>query len=284
MPLQIIKSPRNMQKATESLRRQGKTIGLVPTMGAIHDGHLKLVEIARRRADIVVVSIFVNPTQFGPKEDFRKYPRPFKSDCDKLRKGGVDIVFYPSVDDMYPEGYSTHIDMGPIEEILEGAVRPGHFQGVATVCAKLFSIVKPHFAVFGQKDGQQLAVIRRMVRDLNFDMKIIRGPIVRTSTGVALSSRHKYLSAEELNKARVINESLNLATQLIGSGLRDCRTIERRMRRLIESVPGTKIDYISFNRWDSLKPLQKLSGEVMISLVVKISGVRLLDNVILKVR
>src|SRR5512136_383784 len=174
MSLIIIKSPHKMQALAESFRRRCKTIGLVPTMGALHDGHLKLVEIAVRRADIVIVSIFVNPAQFGPKEDLGKYPRAFKSDCDKLEGAGADIVFHPSVDDIYPRGYSTYIHIGGMGEILEGASRPGHFRGVATICAKLFNITKPHFAVFGQKDGQQLAIIRQMVRDLNFDLEIVR--------------------------------------------------------------------------------------------------------------
>ena len=271
-----------MQAMADRLRR-GKTIGFVPTMGAIHDGHLKLVEIARKRADIVIVSIFVNPTQFAPTDDFRKYPRPFRSDSVKLKKAGVDIIFNPAIDDIYPEGYSSTIDVGHIGDILEGVLRPGHFLGVATVCAKLFNIIKPHFAVFGQKDGQQLAVIQKMVRDLNFDIDIIRSPIVRTEAGVALSSRHKYLSKSDLDKAQVIHQSLELAEDLIRIGIHKTTTIERKMRSLIESVPGVMIDYIAFNRWDDLASLKVLSGKVLISLVVRIAGVRLLDNIIIKI-
>jgi pantoate--beta-alanine ligase len=284
MPLQIIKSPSKMQKLAESVRRNGKTIGLVPTMGAIHEGHLKLVDIAVKKTDYVIASIFVNPTQFGPKEDFSKYPRAFKSDCEKLEKAGVDVIFHPSVSDMYPDNYSTYVDVGEMTTILEGARRPIHFRGVATVCAKLFNITKPHIAVFGQKDGQQLAVIRRMVRDLNFDLKIIKGPIVRTSTGVALSSRHSYLSPEGLEKARVIRDSLKLAEKLLKGGIRNSNTIETRMRGLIEAAPGVKVDYISINRWDDLTPIKRLSGQVVISLVVVIEGVRLLDNVIINIK
>jgi pantoate--beta-alanine ligase len=281
--MQIINSPGKMQAHSDSLRRGGKIIGLVPTMGAIHDGHLKLIEIAKRRADIAIVSIFVNPAQFGPDEDFRKYPRPFKSDCEKLKKAGVDIIFHPSVNDIYPDDFSTYIDIGHMGDILEGAARPGHFGGVATICAKLFNIIKPHLAVFGQKDGQQLAVIQRMVKDVNFDLEIIRGPIIRTKTGIALSSRHKYLSESDLGKAQVVHQSLELAEDLIKIGIRKASAIEQKMRSLIESVPGAQIDYIAFNRWNDLAPLEKLTGEVMISLVVKIAGVRLLDNVILKI-
>ena len=283
MPVLIIKSPRKMQTLSDSIRSDGKIIGLVPTMGALHDGHLRLVEIARSRADMVVVSIFVNPAQFGPGEDFRKYPRSFKEDCLKLEAVGANVVFNPSVGNIYPEGFSTFIDPGRIGEILEGARRPGHFRGVATICAKLFNIVKPHFAVFGQKDGQQLAVIRKMARDLNFDLEIVKGPIVRTKGGVAMSSRHAYLSADDLKKAEVIKQSLDLAVSMIKKGARNSKTIEKQMRNLIFSMPGVKIDYISFNRWDDLKKLTRLSGEVMISLVVVIGGVRLLDNAIIRV-
>jgi pantoate--beta-alanine ligase len=272
-----------MQAMSESYRRRGKTIGLVPTMGAIHDGHLQLVKMAVRRADVVIVSIFVNPTQFGPNEDLAKYPRTFKTDCHKLRAAGADIVFHPSVDDIYPFGYSTYIDVGAIGEILEGMRRPGHFRGVATVCAKLFNITKPHFSVFGQKDAQQLAVIKQMVRDLNYDIQIVAGPIVRAASGVALSSRHAYLSADDLDKATVIKRALDLAESLVGMGSRSPRKIEAAMRGVIESVPGAEVEYIAFNRWDDLAPLKRVHGEVLISLVVTIGRVRLLDNVILTV-
>jgi len=273
-----------MQAFVESLRAKGKIIGLVPTMGAIHEGHLKLVDIIVRKSDYVIASIFVNPTQFGPREDLSRYPRAFKSDCEKLKKAGVKAVFHPSVNDMYPDGYSTYVDVGEMTTILEGARRPGHFRGVATVCAKLFNITKPHIAVFGQKDGQQLAVIRRMVRDLNFDLKIITGPIVRTSTGVALSSRHSYLSPEGLEKARVIRGSLKLAEKLLKGGIRNSHTIETQVRGLIEAVPGAKVDYISINRWDDLKPVSRIYDKVMISLVVIIEKVRLLDNIIINAK
>ena len=283
MPLLIVKSPKKMQALAESFRADVKIIGLVPTMGALHEGHLKLVDIAKKKADIVIVSIFVNPAQFAAGEDFGKYPRAFKSDCDKLEKRGAHVVFNPSVDDIYPPGYLTYIDVEKITDILEGARRPGHFRGVATICAKLFNITKPHFAVFGQKDGQQLAVIRRMARDLDFDLEIIKAPIMRTKSGVAMSSRHSYLSLEALDKAIVIRQSLQLAREMIEKGERNTQTIESRMRELIQSTPGAKVDYIAFNRWDDLEPLTNLSGQVMISLVVVIEGVRLLDNVILEI-
>jgi pantoate--beta-alanine ligase len=196
---------------------------------------------------------------------------------------GAHIVFNPSVDDIYPPDYSTYVNIEKMTRILEGARRPVHFKGVATICAKLFNITKPQIAVFGQKDGQQLAVIKRMVKDLNFDLKIVKGPIVRTLTGVALSSRHSYLSEEGMEKAKVIRQSLLLAQRMIREGQRKAGTIEKKMRRTILSVPGTTIDYISFNHWDDFKPLERLSGRVMISLVVVIERVRLLDNVIMRI-
>lgn len=272
-----------MQALAESFRTGGKTIGLVPTMGALHDGHLKLIEIAAKKADIVIVSIFVNPAQFGPHEDFSKYPRAFKSDCEKAKAAGANVIFHPSVTDIYPPNFSAYIDMGPIAEILEGVRRPGHFRGVATICAKLFNITKPHFAVFGQKDGQQLALMRKMVRELNFDLDIVRGPIVRTNSGVAMSSRHAYLSAEDLAKATVIKESLDLAASMIKKGNRSAKAIDLKMRNLISGIPGADIDYIAFNRWDDLEPVKTLAGETIISLVVKIGGIRLLDNLILRI-
>ncbi len=272
-----------MQALAESLRADDKIIGLVPTMGALHEGHLKLVDIAVKKSDIVIVSIFVNPAQFGPHEDFGKYPYAFKSDCMMLEKRGAHIVFNPSVDLIYPADYSTFIDVEKLTESMEGTRRPGHFRGVATICAKLFNITKPHLAVFGQKDGQQLAVIKRMVRDLNFDLDIIKAPVMRTKTGVAMSSRHSYISDDGLGKAKVIRKSLQLAKDYIRKGEQSPKVIEKRMRKLIQSVPGAKIDYISFNRWDDLEPLKKLSGRVIISLVVEIEGVRLLDNIIIRV-
>ena len=272
-----------MQTFAESSRLKGKIIGFVPTMGALHKGHIKLIEMAVKKADLVVVSIFVNPAQFGPHEDYSRYPRAFKADCNKIEEAGASIVFHPSVSDIYPADYSTYIDIGPIGEILEGERRPGHFRGVAIICAKLFNITKPHFAVFGQKDGQQLAVIRKMVRELNFDLQIIRGPIVRTSSGIAMSSRHLYLDEADLKKAVVIKQSLDLAASLIKSGMRSAKSIELRMRQHILAAPGADIDYISFNRWDDLAPIKSLAGEIIISLVVKFNNVRLLDNLIIKI-
>jgi pantoate--beta-alanine ligase len=279
--LKVIKSPRAMQKLADDFRRRGKSIGLVPTMGALHEGHLSLITKSVRQNDITVVSIFVNPTQFGPDEDFSKYPRAFKSDCAKAGQAGVAIIFRPSKKDIYPEGFQAFVEPGPIADKLEGVARPGHMRGVATICVKLFDIVKPHRAYFGQKDAQQLAMIKSVVRDLNLDLKIVRCPIMRTKTGIALSSRHSYLPPGDLQKAEVIYDSLKLAKRLIDGGEKSAAAIRARMEGMIDSVSGVEIEYISFNRWDNLEGLEEIKGKALISMVVVIGGVRLLDNIII---
>jgi len=279
--LQIVKSPRTMSKLAESYCLKRTRIGLVPTMGALHEGHLSLIRKSAGQNDVTIVSIFVNPTQFGPREDFARYPKAFKSDCVKAKTAGADIIFHPSVSDIYPRGFQTFIDPGPIAAKLEGAARPGHMRGVATICLKLFSICKPHNAYFGQKDAQQLAVIRSIARDLNLDLKIIRCPIVRTKTGIALSSRHAYLSESDLKKAEVIYDSLKLAKKLIADGETDCNRIKAEMKGLIKTVPDVKTEYISFNRWDDLTEIDLITGKTLISLVVVINNIRLLDNIII---
>lgn len=278
---EIIKSPKSMQKLADTLRRKGNQIGLVPTMGAFHEGHLSLIRKSVKQNDITVVSIFVNPIQFGPREDFSKYPRTFKTDCNSAQKIGADVIFYPSVKAIYPDGFQTYVIPGEIADKLEGAARPGHMRGVATVCLKLFNIVKPHRAYFGQKDTQQLVMIKRVTADLNLDLKIIACPIVRTASGIALSSRHSYLSKNDLKKAKVIYKSLKLAKSLVRNGVTDIKTIRNRMVRMIKSVPKTEVEYIAFNRWDDLKKLDRINGKVLISLVVVIDKVRLLDNIII---
>lgn len=282
MPLLIIKSPKPMQKLAEKLRRKGKQIGFVPTMGAFHEGHLSLIRKSVKENNVTIVSIFVNPAQFGPHEDFAKYPRAFKKDCNLAEKAGVDIIFHPSVSMMYPDSFQTYITPGKIAAKLEGAARPGHMRGVATVCVKLFNIIRPHRAYFGQKDAQQLAMIKRVVADLNLDLKIIACPIVRATSGVALSSRHSYLSKDDLNKAGVIYESLKLAKKLVRTGMTDITAIRNRMVEMIKSVPKVRIEYIAFNSWDDLKELDRIRGKVLISMVVVIGKIRLLDNIIIK--
>ena len=279
--MQIIKSPRLMQKMVDTLRRRGKSIGLVPTMGAFHEGHLSLIRKSAKQSDITIVSIFVNPTQFGPPEDFSKYPRAFKSDCKKAQGANADIIFHPAVADMYPDGFQTYIDLGAIADRLEGAARPGHLRGVATVCVKLFNICKPHRAYFGQKDAQQLAMIKSVIKDLDLDLKIVGCSIVRTKTGIAMSSRHSYLSPSDLKNAEVIYDSLKLAKKLIDEGATDVNTVKIEMAGIINTVPGVKIEYIAFNRWDDLRDVKTIAGKVLISMVAIINEVRLLDNIII---
>lgn len=282
--MQIINTPRAMQEKSESFRLKGKTIGLVPTMGALHEGHLSLIRRSARENDITVVSIFINPTQFGLHEDFGKYPRMYKQDCRKARESGADFIFHPTVQDIYPGDFQTYVVPEEIANKLEGAARPGHFKGVATICLKLFNIVKPNSAYFGQKDAQQLAVIRHMVRDLNLDLKVFGCPIVRTKTGVAMSSRHAYLSENELAKAAVIHKALIAARKEITAGQESIAKIRDIMTKIINEESGLVIEYISFNRWDNLDELTTLSGNVLISLVVRIGKVRLLDNTLIRVR
>jgi pantoate--beta-alanine ligase len=272
-----------MQKKAEAIRLKGKTIGLVPTMGALHRGHVSLINRSVKENDITVVSIFVNPAQFGPHEDFSKYPRAFKADCLAAQKAGADYIFNPAVKDIYPDNFQIYVVPGEIANKLEGAARPGHFRGVATICLKLFNIIKPNRAYFGQKDAQQLAIIRHMASDLNLDLRIIGCPIVRTDNGVAMSSRHTYLSKNELIKASAIYKSLKAAQKEIKAGQRSIAKIRKNMIRLIESEPELAVEYISFNCWDDLGELTTLTGKVLISLVVRVGKVRLLDNIMIDI-
>ena len=226
--MQVIERIKEMQEVSSKLRQEGKSIGFVPTMGALHEGHLSLVRMARKDNDIVVVSVFVNPTQFGPNEDFEKYPRDFEGDRKKLEKENVDIVFYPHADEMYPPNYKTYVEVEDITTRLCGAFRPGHFRGVTTVVTKLFNIVKPTRAYFGKKDYQQFKVIKRMVEDLNMDIEIIPGEIVREPDGLAMSSRNQYLSPEERKDALALYNSLQLAKELIQKGERDPKKLKRQ--------------------------------------------------------
>lgn len=281
--MQIIRSPKIMQKICGGLKREGKIIGFVPTMGYLHKGHLSLIKIAKRKSDVVVVSIFVNPTQFGPKEDFAKYPRDFKRDKFLLEKEGCDFVFAPRVKDMYPEGYLTYVNVEKITGKLEGAIRPGHFQGVTTVVAKLFNMVQPDIAVFGQKDAQQAVVLKKMVDDLNYGVKMIIAGTVRERNGLALSSRNVYLSKEERRQAKVLYQALRLAKKMIKKGERSVSKIASKMNKLIDKQPLADIDYIAITDAHSLELLNKLKGEILISLAVRFGKTRLIDNIKLKV-
>ena len=280
--MKVIKNVRDMQLVSDRLRKEGKTIGFVPTMGFLHEGHLSLIRIATEKADVVVVSIFVNPTQFGPTEDLDRYPRDFENDKKLSEEAGADILFYPSVEAMYPDGYLTYVQVDKITNKLCGASRPGHFQGVTTVCAKLFQAVKPHFAVFGQKDFQQAVVIKRMVADLNFDLEIITGPIIREKDGLAMSSRNAFLSPKERDNALSLKQSLDMAVKMIRDGERKTDVIIKGMRDHIESKKHTRIDYISIVHSDTLQDVQIIEEKALIALAVFVGKTRLIDNCIVK--
>ena len=281
--MQIVRSPKAMQGICGELKRKRKIIGLVPTMGYLHNGHLSLIRIAKRRSDVLVVSIFVNPTQFGPKEDFAKYPRDFRRDRFLLEGEGCDFVFAPRIKDMYPDGYLTYVNVDKITGKLEGEKRPGHFEGVTTVVAKLFNIVQPDIAVFGQKDAQQAVVLKKMVDDLNYGIKMIIAPTVREKDGVATSSRNVYLSKEERKQAKILYQALRQARERIKKGERNASKIVSGMRTLINRQPLADIDYIAITDAKSLELLNKLKGEILISLTVRFGKTRLIDNIKMKV-
>ncbi len=282
--MKIVKSIKEMQEISAALKKKGKIIGFVPTMGYLHEGHLSLIRLAKKKSDAVVVSIFVNPIQFGPKEDFKRYPRDLKRDTRLARKAGCDILFIPTQRQMYPERYYAYVIVEKLSDTLEGKFRMGHFKGVATVVAKLFNIVQPDLAFFGQKDAQQAVIIQKMVKDLNFNLKIIIGPTVREPSGLALSSRNSYLAEDEKKTAQVLFESLKKALNLIEQGERNSFKIMHEMEKMILSKPKTIIDYIAITDSQTLEPLEKLSGEVLISMAVFVGSTRLIDNLKLKVQ
>jgi len=281
--MKIFKTVKEMQAEADKLRHHGIKIGFVPTMGYLHQGHLSLIRTAKENSDVVVVSIFVNPVQFGPEEDFEKYPRDFEQDEKSAKDAGADIIFYPSVEEMYPEPYFTYVDVEKITDGLCGRSRPGHFRGVTTVVAKLFLCVKPHTAVFGQKDAQQAAVIRQMVRDLNFDIKIITAPIVREADGLAMSSRNKYLSHEERKEALALYDSLKLAESMVSNGEISAEIIRDAIERRISEEPHARIDYVELVNAESLEPVEIVIGRVLAAVAVFVGNTRLIDNVVLEV-
>jgi len=258
------------------------TVGFVPTMGYVHEGHLTLVRQARMENSAVIVSIYVNPTQFGPREDFGAYPRDINRDLELLREGGVDVVFVPSDDQMYSPEFSTWVDVENISEQLEGASRPGHFRGVATVVAKLFNIVQPTKAYFGQKDAQQVVIIKRMVAELNMAIEIVVVPTVRESDGLAMSSRNIYLSPEERKAATVLFRALTLARQLRMGGEKDAGKIRRQMTSLIQKEPLAKTDYVSIADAETMEELDLIDRSALASLAVRIGKTRLIDNMSLE--
>ncbi|MCX8015457.1 MAG: pantoate--beta-alanine ligase [candidate division WOR-3 bacterium] len=280
--MKVVRSPSAMQKIADAIHRKGKTIGFVPTMGYLHEGHLSLVRIARKKSDYVVVSIFVNPTQFGPKEDFARYPRNFARDKQLLIKEKVDYIFYPSIKSMYEKGYKTYVEVRDFSDVLCGRSRPGHFQGVATVVAKLFNIVKPDIAVFGQKDAQQAIIIRQMTKDLNFPIKIIVAPTIREKDGLAMSSRNSYLTPKQRIQAPILYQALQLAKKLVAGGEKSSQKIITAMQEMISQMPDANIDYIAVVNTKTLRPVKKIIGETLIALAVKFGKARLIDNIIIK--
>jgi len=279
--MQIITTISEMRSLADSLRTKGRTIGFVPTMGFLHEGHLSLMRSARQACDSVVASIFVNPIQFGPNEDFERYPRNEEGDRKKCETAGVDMLFLPTVAEMYPEKPSVFVEVEGISDILEGAVRPGHYRGVATVVNKLFNIVKPHKAFFGQKDFQQCAVIKRMVKSLNLDVEIVVMPTVREKDGLAMSSRNSYLSADERRAAAVVYRALFTAKHLIGDGVTDCEQLKSKMQDVLREQQEITIDYIEFADPLSLEPRATVRGATVILVAVRLGRTRLIDNIII---
>ena len=281
--MNIIRTVLDMQQSAGDLRTRGRRIGFVPTMGNLHDGHLSLVRLARKHADVVVVSIFVNPTQFGPNEDFASYPRTFEADCALCEREGVDFVFHPPVEEMYPAGASVAVTETSLSRTLCGASRPGHFDGVCTIVAKLFNAVLPHVAVFGEKDAQQLRIIRRMVRDLRFPVDIVPGPTVREPDGLARSSRNQYLTPEQRPQAAALRRALDEAERLFAAGERNPLRLAEAMRDLIAREPDARIDYVSLVDDETLQPLDgPITRPALAALAVRVGQPRLIDNTILR--
>jgi len=278
----IVEQISELQRWSEVERRQGRRIALVPTMGALHEGHLSLVRDAKMRGDRVVVSLFVNPAQFAPQEDFAGYPRDFERDQRLLDDEGVDVLFHPAMQEMYPEGFDTGIEIRELSAPLCGAVRPGHFKGVATVVAKLFNIVRPHVAIFGCKDYQQLQIIRRLARDFNFDIEIIGHPTVREADGLAMSSRNAYLNLVERKAALCLYRSLRHAEEMVRHGERRGAAIVDAVRAEIAREALARIEYVSFCDPESLREIELVQDAALLALAVRIGKARLIDNLILK--
>src|SRR5690348_3916245 len=279
--MRLITSVSEMKALTRETRTRGKSVGLVPTMGALHKGHMSLVRQAKQQCDVVVVSVFVNPTQFGPGEDLERYPRDLDQDFQLLSSYNVDTAFAPSGDEMYPDEFQTFVEPGPLARVFEGASRPRHFRGVATVVAKLFNIVQPDMAYFGQKDFQQAIIIRRLVEDLNLSTRLVVCPIVRDEDGLAVSSRNAYLSPSQRRSALAISRSLKEAEELIHSGASDSGKVLEEMRRVLQADPRIKIDYLEIVNPVSLEPASRVTAGAIALAAAYVDGVRLIDNTIL---
>ncbi|MCX8071124.1 MAG: pantoate--beta-alanine ligase [Candidatus Binatia bacterium] len=279
--MRLVESVRTMQEWADRERAQGRRIGFVPTMGYLHEGHLSLVRLARERADSVVVSIFVNPLQFGANEDFDRYPRDPVGDRRKLEAAGVDVLFFPEASELYPPGFQTTVEVSEVTRGLCGISRPTHFRGVTTVVAKLFLAVKPHVAVFGAKDFQQLVTVKQMVRDLNFDVEIIAGPIVREADGLAMSSRNAYLTPEERQAARVIPESLAEARRAFAAGESSAERLREIVIRRLSAEPRARVDYVEVVDAETLQPVTAIERAALLAIAAFFGRTRLIDNCVL---
>jgi pantoate--beta-alanine ligase len=271
-----------MKEFARGARAEGRVIGLVPTMGALHEGHTALVARARKECSRVIASVFVNPKQFGPKEDYKKYPRDLGKDAKTLEEAGVDVLFAPEAADIYPDGFRTYVNVEGISERLEGRSRPGHFRGVATVVLKLFEIVQPHFAYFGRKDAQQVRIISEMVRDLNLDSEIVVCPVVREADGLALSSRNAYLSAGERNAATVLHQALVAVRDELSRGVRDAMQLQTALRRILGAEPLAQVDYAEIVSADTFEPVVRVARPSYAVLAVFIGKTRLIDNLLIE--
>ncbi len=282
--MEIVRRIARMKELCRQARSNGQVVGFVPTMGYLHEGHLSLIREARRMSDFAVVSIFVNPKQFGPHEDYDRYPRDLERDVDLLSREQIDVLFYPSVEEMYPKGFRTYVEVEELGEKLEGASRPGHFRGVCTVVCKLLHIVQPNFAFFGQKDAQQFVIIKRMVQDLNMDVELILMPTIREPDGLAMSSRNTYLSPEERAIAPRLYEALQIGQRMIQEGERDAHQVLRTMQEHLAREPRIRVDYLAIVDMDNLDPVTTIAGKVLIAGAVYIGNTRLIDNVIVNVK
>ncbi|MEW5993174.1 MAG: pantoate--beta-alanine ligase [Candidatus Zixiibacteriota bacterium] len=277
--MQVIRSIKKMQTTARRLATGGKTIGLVPTMGHLHEGHLSLIRRAKKAADVVITTIFVNPTQFGPNEDFARYPRDEKTDLKKIKAVGGDIVFIPRAGGIYPNEFQTYVTVEELTKSLEGAARPTHFRGVTTIVAKLFNICRPDVVVFGMKDYQQAIVLKRMAADLNYPVRFIVAPTVREKDGLAMSSRNSYFTQQQRAEARCLYYALRTAKAMAAGGIRNTSRIKKEMETAIKAAcPTAQIDYIAFTEFGSLKPVRLLAKGAVCSLAVTVHGVRLIDN------
>ncbi len=281
--MKIIRSPQEMQSIASKIKRNGKKIGLVPTMGALHEGHLSLIKRALKENNVVVVSIFVNPKQFGPKEDYLLYPRPFEKDIKACKKIGADYVFSPTAVEMYPKSHLTFVNVDKLSEVLCGKSRPGHFRGVATIVAKLFNIIQPDKAYLGIKDYQQLKIIEQMARDLNFPVKIVPCPIIREKSGLALSSRNQYLSISQHNDSSMIYQSLQSARDLIKSKkVKSIEKITEILKKSILKIRNSKVDYINAINAENIEPLDLIKLPMVIAVAVWVGKTRLIDNIVIE--